>query len=323
MCLKKRIVHQYEDVEIPQPDEHAAEEPVSDRERALIVSDKMHEYSELEHQAETSALQKTDLGGDQGEPHMYEMVSVVSQDKDKTTVNTKKQLQIEASQYEDICDNKLSKQPKNSFDSFSTSRSSQNQYNVLDHSLVSSAGQKATIKAVTSEDSVEDHHYSKTHAHNLTLMGDSVEEATQDNQYENVGSTVVKSAQRQNTLGNESFDSCEYHVLEEAVSNGTTTPTTSNQPQLTPAPITKRKPDIYSVLAYNSLDSSQQESEIQEQIFDQSRIEESEERVFDDPQYGILPIAEDKAEHRREPAPIEAFPFDELTDVHEVWIHTD
>ncbi len=69
---------------------------------------------------------------------------------------------------------------------------------------------------------MEDHRYSRTHAHKLTLMGNSVEETSQDNQYENLGS-VVKTAQRQNTLANESSDSCVYHVLEEAVSNGSTT----------------------------------------------------------------------------------------------------
>ncbi len=63
------------------------------------------------------------------------------------------------------------------------------------------------------------------------------------------------------------------------------------------------------------------------QLLDQSRREESKERVFDDPQYDIFPttpkVLEDEAEHRREAAPIQTFPFDELTDVHEVWIHTD
>ena len=43
--------------------------------------------------------------------------------------------------------------------------------------------------------------------------------------------------------------------------------------------------------------------------------------------YDILPTAllvlEDEPKHRREVSPIETFPFDELTDVHEVWIHTD
>ena len=56
----------------------------------------------------------------------------------------------------------------------------------------------------------------------------------------------------------------------------------------------------------------------------QSRIEE---REKDNPQYDIFPTAlkvlEDEPEHRREVSPIETFPFDELTDVHEVWIHTD
>ena len=73
---------------------------------------------------------------------------------------------------------------------------------------------------------MEDHRYSRTHAHKLTLMGNSVEETSHDNQYENLGS-VVKTAQQQNTLANESSGSCEYHILEEAVSNGTTIPTTS------------------------------------------------------------------------------------------------
>ncbi|XP_064395519.1 uncharacterized protein LOC135342654 isoform X3 [Halichondria panicea] len=330
--LKRRKVHQYEDVENPRPDEHT-EEPVSDRERTHTDGDKMvdDEYSELEHQAETNALQKINLEGDQGEPHMYEMVLAVSQDKDKTAVNTKQQLQIESLQYyEDVCDNKLPKQPQSSFDSFSTSCSSQNQYNVLDHSLVTNPGQKATIKAITSEDSMEDHRYSRTHAHTLTLMGNSVEETSQDNQYENLGSRVVKSAQRQNTLANESSGSCtcEYHVLEEAVSNGTTIPTTSNQPEQTP-PIPKHKSNTtvpaYGVLNYN--DSSQQNIKIQDQPLHQSIIEESKERVFDDPQYNILPTApkvlEDEAEHRREATQIQTFPFDELTDVHEVWIHND
>ncbi len=106
--LKRRKVHQYEDVENPQPDEHT-EEPVSDRERTLTDGDKMveYEYSELEHQAETNVLQTTDLEGDQGEPHTYEIILAVGQDKDKTAVNTKQQLQIESSQYyEDVCDNK-------------------------------------------------------------------------------------------------------------------------------------------------------------------------------------------------------------------------
>ncbi len=169
-------------MENPQPDEHIAE-PVSDRERTLTDGDKMveHEYNELEyiHQAETNVLQTTDLEGDQGEPHMYEIILAVGQDKDITAVNTKQQLQIESSQYyEDVCDNKLSKQPQSSFDSFSTSRSSQNQYNVLDHSLISNPSQNSTIKAVTSEDSMEDHRYSRTHAHKLTLMGNSVEETS-------------------------------------------------------------------------------------------------------------------------------------------------
>ena len=315
--LKRRKVHQYEDVENPRPDEHT-EEPVSDHERTLD-----HEYSELEHQEKTNALQKINLEGDQGEPHMYEMVLAVGQDKDKTAVNTKQQLQIESSQYyEDVCDNKLSQQPQSSFDSFSTSRSSQNQYNVLDHSLVSIAD---TIKAVTSEGSTEDHCYSRTHAHTLTLMGNSVEETSQDNQYENLSSRVVKSAQRQNTLANESSDSCEYHVLEEAVSSGTTFPTTFNQSEQTP-PIPKHKSvPAYGVLNYN--DSSQQNIKIQDQPLHQSIIEESKERVFDDPQYNILPTApkvlEDEAEHRREATQIQTFPFDELTDVHEVWIHND
>ena len=313
--LKRRKAHQYEDVENPRPDEHTAEEPVSNRERTLD-----HEYNELEHQEKTNALQTTDLEGDQGEPHTYETVLAVSQDKDKTAVNTKQQLQIESSQYyEDVCDNKLSKQPLNSF---STSRSSQNQYNVLDHSLVSNAD---TIKAVTSEGSTEDHCYSRTHAHTLTLMRNSVEETSQGNQYENLGSRVVKSAQRQNTLANESSDSCEYHVLEEAVSSGTTFPTTSNQTEQTP-PIPKHKSvPAYGVLNYN--DSSQQNIKIQDQPLHQSIIEESKERVFDDPQYNILPTApkvlEDEAEHRREATQIQTFPFYELTDVHEVWIHTD
>ena len=250
----------------------------------------------------------------------------MSQDKDKTAVNTKQQLQIESSQYyEDVCDNKqLPKQPQSSLNSFSTSRSSQNQYNVLDHSLVSNLGQKATINAVSSEDSVEDHLYSRTHAHKLTL-GNSVEEPYQDNQYENLGSRVIKSAQR---LANELSGSCEYHVLEEAVSCGTTIPTTSNQPELAP-PILKCKSNTAipadGVLNYN--DSSQQNIKIQEQLLDQSRIKESEERVFDDPQYDLFPSApkvlEDKSEHRKEAAQIQAFPFDELTDVHEVWIHAD
>ena len=324
--LKRRKVHQYEDVENPRPVEHT-EEPASDRKRALTDCDKMveHEYNELEHQAETNVLQTTDLEGDQGEPHTYEIILAVSQDKDKTAVNTKQQLQIESSQYyEDVCDNKLSKQPPSSFDSFSTSRSSQNQYNVLDHSLVSNPGQKATIKA---EDSMEDHRYSRTHAHKLTLMGNSVEETSQDNQYENLGS-VVKTAQQQNTLANESSGSCEYHILEEAVSNGTTIAITSNEPEQT-TPIPKRKSNTtvpaYGVLNYN--DPSKQNIKIQEQLLDQSRSEEGKERVFDDPQYDIFPTApkvlEDKLEHRKEAAQIQAFPFDELTDVHEVWIHTD
>ena len=315
MRLKRRKAHQYEDVQNPQRDEHT-EEPASDRERTHTDCDKMveHEYSELEHQAETNVLQTTDLEGDQGEPHTYEIILAVGQDKDKTAVNTKQQLQIESSQYyEDVCDNKLSKQPQSSFDNFSTSRSSQNQYNVLDHSLVSNPGQKATIKA---EDSMEDYRYSRTHAHKLTLMGNSVEETSQDNQYENLGS-IVKTAQQQNTLANESSGSCEYHILEEAVSNGTTIPTTSNEPEQTP-PIPKRKsvPADGTTLNYN-----------EEQLLDQSRSEESKERVFDDPQYDLFPTApkvlEDKLEHRKEAAQIHTLPFDELTDVHEVWIHTD
>ncbi len=95
VCLKKRIVHQYEDVEIPQPDEHAAEEPVSDRERALIVSDKMHEYSELEHQAETSALQKIDLSRISligmtiplRSPKLHLLLPIYSMDFLKTVIN--------------------------------------------------------------------------------------------------------------------------------------------------------------------------------------------------------------------------------------------
>ena len=50
--LKRRKVHQYEDVENPRPDEHT-EEPVSDSERTLD-----HEYNELEHQEKTNAHQK-------------------------------------------------------------------------------------------------------------------------------------------------------------------------------------------------------------------------------------------------------------------------
>ncbi len=271
-------------MENPQPDEHTAE-PVSDCERTLTDGDKMveHEYNELEHihQADTNVLQTTDLEGDQGEPHTYEIILAVGQGKDKTAVNTKQQLQIESSQYyEDVCDNKLSKQPQSSFDSFS-SRSSQNQYNVLDHSLVSNPGQKATIKA---EDSMEDHRYSRIHAHKLTLMGNSVEETSQDNQYENLGS-VVKTAQQQNILANESSGSCEYHILAEAVSNGTTIPTTSNEPEQTP-PIPKRKSNttVPADDALNYNESSQQNIEIQEQLLDESRSEESKERVFEYPQ---------------------------------------
>ena len=97
VCLKRRKVHQYEDVENPRPDEHT-EEPVSDREITLTDGDKMveHKYSELEHLAETNVLQTTDLEGDQGEPHTYEIILAVGQDKDKTAVNTKQQLQIES-----------------------------------------------------------------------------------------------------------------------------------------------------------------------------------------------------------------------------------
>ena len=92
-------------------------------------------------------------------------------------------------------------------------------------------------------------------------------------------------------------DSCVYHVLEEAVSSDSTTiPTTSNQPELAPH-VPKRKSNTAipadGVLNYN--ESSQQNINIQEQLLDQSRIEESKERVFDDPQYDIFPICNSKA----------------------------
>ena len=305
---RKERAHQYEDVESPQA-QTSDKEDTSDCQQ-VPTSSKLAEtrLTTTNQGAVKGAFEIAESEKNPTDVHMYEQVTLISQDKLTSYNNQQKQSKTESknSWCEDVIENKVLK--KTDLLSSQNESSSDNQYSVLDRGL-----SNPVKKAEGDEDAAEEGLlYSKPHTFSFTASS-SHEQTVEENEYQNTGQArihTLSQKHRQNSVKKHlSAGDHEYHALEEVIPKDTTL---SASPKYDAPFDTDQKTDLTKAPQIADF-GKEKPDEFQETGFGPIIEEEGQERVFDDPQYNI---GQQKSVVN-EPA----FLFDDITvEVHEVWL---